>query len=152
MIVRTMLPEEIDSTVTLCKYYADEAAETMPRISEEFDINSVIRTVRTRTIHPQYAWLNMYEGGRPIGFISGSFSTAPWNEKIVMTFVDMFFILKSHRNMDNFRQLVTGFEDWAKSLNAQNIFVSDMGMNEDRTLKLYNHLGYKSATSLIKEI
>jgi len=152
MIVRPMQAEEIDSTVTICRYYADEAVESMPKIAQQFDINSVIKTIRTRSIHPQYAWLNMYDNGRPVGFISGSFTTLPWNETIVATFIDLFYILPSHRNMDNFRQLVKGFEDWAHSLNAQSVFVSDMGMAESRTTALYQHLGYNSATSLIKEI
>lgn len=152
MIVRPMQPEEIDSTVTLCRYYADEAVQTMPKIQDQFDINSVIKTVRARTIHPQYAWLNMYDNGRPVGFISGSFTTLPWNETVVATFIDLFFILPSHRNIDNFRQLIKGFEEWAQSLNAKSIFVSDMGMAEERTTTLFKHLGYNSATSLIKEI
>mgnify|MGYP003649946029 CR=1 FL=1 len=151
MIVRKMFPEEIDNTATLVKYYYQEAAEAIPTLGE-WDTNSVINTIRTRTINPNLNWLNLYDGGRPVGMISGSLGSAPWNEEILMGHIDLFYILKSHRNMDNFRSLVKGFEEWAAMVNTQLIYVSDMGVNESRTETLYKQLGYSGATSLVKRM
>ena len=152
MIVRQIKPEEIDVTVTLTRYYAQECAESMPRIAEEYDVNSAIQTIRTRTIQPQSTWLNMYDNGRPVGFVSGIITTAPWNNEVVFSVIDLFYIHKSHRNMENFRQLIAGFEEWAAQFNSQTVFVSDMGVNTDRTFKVFEFIGYKPATSLIKEL
>lgn len=151
VIVRRMLAEEIDATVTLVKYYYDEAAEAIPTLGD-WDTNSVINTIRGRSINPQLIWLNAYDNGRPVGMISGSFNTAPWNEDIVMASIDLFYILPSHRDLRNFQDLVRGFEEWAKMVDSSLIFVSDMGMNEARTAKLYEHMGYTGATSLVKRI
>ena len=74
MIVRQMRPEEIDVTVNLFRYYANAAAESQPRFGEEFDANSVVKSIRSRTIHPSTVWLNMMDGGRPVGFITGTIS------------------------------------------------------------------------------
>jgi GNAT superfamily N-acetyltransferase len=150
-MIRTVDPNEIDITVNLVKYYYDEAAEAMPNMGE-WDTNSVIRTIRNRTINPAHVWLNMYEGTRPIGMISGSIALAPWNEDIVMGTIEMFYILKSHRNMDRFRELVSAYEEWAAMSNTKLIYVSDMGINESRTATLYQQLGYDTATSLVKRI
>lgn len=150
-MIRTVDPHEIDSTVTLVKYYYEEAAENIPNLGE-WDTNSVIRTIRQRTINPATVWLNMYEGERPIGMISGSINLAPWNEEIVMGNIEMFYILKSHRNMDRFKSLVNAYEEWAAMSDTKLIHVSDMGINESRTKILYEQLGYSSATSLVKRI
>lgn len=152
MIVRQMRPEEIDVTVNLFRYYANEAAESQPRFGEEFDANSVVKSIRSRTIHPSTVWLNMMDGGRPVGFITGTISQCPWNHEITYANAEMFFILQSHRNMETFRQLIDAFELWAKEFNVQHISASDMGVNPERTKKVFGHLGFKDAVFLYKEI
>lgn len=146
-----MLAEEIDATVTLVKYYYDEAAEAIPTLGE-WDTNSVINTIRGRSITPQLLWLNLYDGSRPVGMISGSFNHAPWNEDVAMANIDLFYILPSHRDLNNFKSLVKGFEEWAAMIDSRFVYVSDMGMNEERTSTLYKRLGYEPATSLVKRI
>ena len=54
--------------------------------------------------------------------------------------------------MDRFRSLVKGFEEFSAQCGAEQIYVSDMGMDESRTRTLYEQLGYTSATSLVKRI
>lgn len=152
MIVRQMRPDEIDITVTLFRYYAQEAAEANARFGEEFDVNSVIKSIRARTVHPNTVWLNMYDQGRPVGFITGTVSQCPWNHEIMYANAEMFFILQSHRNMETFRDLVEAFEQWAAQFNAQHISASDMGINPERTRKVFEFLGFKNAVFLYKEI
>lgn len=151
MIVRMMHPEEMDNTITLMRYYYQEAADTVENLGE-WDTNSMINSIRQRTINPGFAWLNLYEGTRPVGMISGGISTAPWNEDIIMATIEMFYVLPTHRNMESFRSIVRAFEEFAIQCGATSIYVSDMGMNESRTSTLYSQLGYTGATSLVKRI
>jgi hypothetical protein len=146
-----MHPEEMENTITLMRYYYQEASETITTLGE-WDTNSMINSIRQRTITPGQAWLNLYDGDRPVGMISGGISTAPWNDTIIYSTIEMFYILKSHRNMDRFRSLVKGFEEFSAQCSAEQIYVSDMGMDESRTRTLYEQLGYTSATSLVKRI
>lgn len=150
MIVRMMHPEEMDNTITLMKYYYQEATESVD--IGEWDTNSMIESIRQRTINPGQAWLNLMDGTRPVGMISGGISTAPWNDSIVMATIEMFYVLQSHRNMESFRAIVKAFEEFATQCGATSIYVSDMGMNESRTSTLYSQLGYTGATSLVKRI
>jgi GNAT superfamily N-acetyltransferase len=112
----------------------------------------MIESIRARTINPGQAWLNLMDGTRPVGMISGGITTAPWNNSIVLATIEMFYVLQSHRSMDSFRAIVRAFEEFAKQCGATSIYVSDMGMNESRTRTLYEQLGYTSATSLVKRI
>lgn len=151
MIVRPMRPDEIDVTVGLFRYYAAEAAASDPRFGDEFDVNSVIKTIRSRTIQPMQTWLNMYDGSRPVGFISGSVAQCPWNHQIFYAHAEMFYILDSHRNMNTFRQLVDAFDEWARQFNAQHISASDMGVNPQRTEMVFSQIGFKPGVFLIRE-
>jgi len=151
MIVRAMRPDEIDVTVNLFRYYAQEAEQANPRFGDEFDVNSVIKTIRHRTINPMNIWLNLYDQSRPVGFITGSVAQCPWNHDIFYAHTEMFFILREHRNMNTFRQLVDEFETWARQFNAQLISASDMGVDPDRTQKVFSHLGFKDGTFLYRE-
>ena len=54
MIVRMMHPEEMDNTITLMKYYYQEATESVD--IGEWDTNSMIESIRQRTINPGQAW------------------------------------------------------------------------------------------------
>jgi hypothetical protein len=54
--------------------------------------------------------------------------------------------------MDNFRELLTQFEGWAKTIKAQNITAGDIGINPERTQKLYEHFGFKPGVWMGKEL
>lgn len=148
MIVRSIQPHEIDVTVNLCNYYKDEAGIT----DEEYDQNAVIDTIRTHTIHPEYIWLNAYEGQRPIGLIAGCITKAPWSNQIIYGHIELVFLIESHRNMDNFRELVSKFTEWAKTNKAVKITAGDIGINIERSKKIYEHLGFEQGLWMSKEI
>lgn len=152
MIVRPMRPDEIDVTVNLFRYYAHEAAEANSRFGEEFDVNSTIKSIRSRTIQPMTAWLNLYDNQRPVGFITGSVAQAPWNHSVMYGHIEMFYILDSHRNLNSFRQIVDSFEEWARQFKCQHISISDMGVNPERTQKIAEFVGFKPGVFLYKEL
>ena len=152
MIVRQMQPREFDMTVNLFGYYRDEAIQTMPKIADEYDENSVIDTIKTFASKWDHIWLNAYDNQRPVGFIAGYASACPWNSNILDANIAFIYLLDSHKNMDNFRELLTQFEGWAKTIKAQNITAGDIGINPERTQKLYEHFGFKPGVWMGKEL
>lgn len=147
-----MRPEELDSNVNLFRQYADEASETNPKLGAQFDKNSVITSIRTRTIHPEYCWLNLLEGTRPVGFISGALTQAPWNDEVLFAHIEMIYVLDSHRNINNFKQLLGGFEEWAKNMGASQLTAGDIGVNPKRSQTLYKSIGFEEGCFMTKEI
>lgn len=152
MIVRKMNPAEFESTMILFGYYRDEAILALPKIEEEYDENSVIDTIRTYSSNIDYCWFNAYDNSRPVGFIAGYASACPWNKKIIDANIAFIYLLDSHRTMDNFRELMTRFEEWAKTIEASNITAGDIGINPERTQKLYEHFGFKRGVWMGKEL
>ena len=152
MIVRQMQPREFDMTVNLFGYYRDEAIQTMPKIADEYDENSVIDTIKTFASKWDHIWLNAYDNTRPVGFIAGYASACPWNSNILDANIAFIYLLDSHKNMDNFRELLSQFEAWARTIKAQNITAGDIGINPERTQKLYEHFGFKPGVWMGKEL
>jgi len=152
MIVRQMQPREFDMTVNLFGYYRDEAIQTMPKIADEYDENSVIDTIKTFASKWDHIWLNAYDNTRPVGFIAGYASACPWNSNILDANIAFIYLLDSHKNMDNFRELLAQFEAWARTIKAQNITAGDIGINPERTEKLYEHFGFKPGVWMGKEL
>lgn len=147
MIVRTMRPEEIDITVNLCGYYADEAE--IP--DDEYDTDAVLDTVRQYSIHPEYVWFNAYDGTRPVGLIAGCVTKKPWTKAGLIAHIDLVYLLESHRSMPNFKQLLDKFEEWAKTMKCGGITAGDIGINIDRSRKLYEHFGFTEGLWMSKE-
>lgn len=152
MIVRQMQSSEIDVTVNLFGYYRDEAIKTMPSIEQEYDENSVIETIRLYSSHYEYCWFNAYEGQRPVGLVAGCITQTPWNKSLLNAHIDMIFLLETHRNWDNLRQLYGEFEAWARMAGAGKITAGDIGINPDRTRKIYSQLGFEEKIWMIKEL
>ena len=152
VIVRKMQPQEFDLTVNVFGYYRDEAIEKLPRIEQEYDENSVMDTIKTFASKWDHCWFNAYEGQRPVGFIAGYASACPWNNKIIDANIAFIYLLDSHKNMDNFRLLMNKFEEWAKTIKAQNITAGDIGIDPERTEKLYTHFGFKPGVWMNKEL
>jgi GNAT superfamily N-acetyltransferase len=152
MIVRQMQPREFDMTVNLFGYYRDEAVESMPKIADEYDENSVIDTIKTFASKWDHIWFNAYDNTRPVGFIAGYASACPWNNEILDANIAFIYLLDSHKNMDNFRELLSQFEAWARTIKAQNITAGDIGINPERTQKLYEHFGFKPGVWMGKEL
>jgi hypothetical protein len=152
MIVRQMIPQEFDVTVNLFGYYRDEAVESLPRIADEYDENSVIKTIKHFASKWDHCWFNAYEGQRPVGFIAGYASECPWNSQLIDANIAFIFLLDSHKNMDNFRALISKFEEWSKTIKARSMTAGDIGINPERTQKLFEHFDFKPGVWLEKEL
>lgn len=147
-----MQGHELDATMILFNYYRDEAIESMPRIAEEYDENSMVMTVRTYASKVEYCWFNAYEGQRPVGFVGGFLSQCPWNEKILTANIAFIYMLPSHRSLDNFKQLLDAFDAWAKTMKAVEITAGDIGIDIERSRRLYEHVGFKEILLMTKEL
>ena len=152
MIVRKILPHEIDGQVTLFQYYFDEAVEVIPSMAEEYDENSVLETIREFAILHTHCWFVALEGQRPVGFVAGFISECPWNKKILYTNIAFIYLLETHRNMDNFRQLMAEFTSWSKNVNAKKITAGDIGINPDKMRKLYEHFDFEEILLMVKDL
>lgn len=152
MTVKNLTPEHFDITLNLFGYYRDEAIESLPYIEEEYDENSVIETIRNFGILESHCWLNLYHGQRPIGFVAGYLVNKPWNKNLVLGHIQFIFVLKEHRNLENFKTLLVAFEDWTKNFNAVGISAGDIGIDPDKMRKLYEHFDFKSELSMVKEL
>ena len=144
MIVRKMLPQEMDVTVNLFRYYTDEA-------DIEPDENALVEGIRMFASHYEYCWFNAYDGQRPIGLIAGCVTKDIYSSDLD-AHINYIFLLESHRNMENFKQLVNRFEEWAKLVGAKQITAGDIGINPDRTRKLFTHLGFREGVWLGRSI
>ena len=152
MIVRKMLPQEFDSTMVLVKYYIDEAGENMPQILEQYDENSVIDTIRIYASSWGRTWINLYDNSRPVGFIAGFITPCAWNKDILDANVSFIYVLDSHRNIDNLRELVKAFEEWSKTFNAKTITAGDMGINPERFQRVFESMGFKPRLLLARGV
>lgn len=152
MIIRKMDPTEIDITVNLFNYYRDEAIETLPKIELEYSEDAVLETIRNYTIQYDHCWLNLYDNQRPVGFVGGYIVGVPWSKTSLIGNLQFIYVLKSHRNMDVFKDLVQAFENWARQFDVTKIVAGDIGIDIERTQKIYEHLGYTAGLIVSKDI
>lgn len=152
MNVREMFVNEFDSTVICFGYYRDEAIQSLPHIEEEYDENSVIKTIRARASRAEHCWFNAYDGQRIVGFIAGTIIPQPWNEDILSANIDFIFLLPSHRTLNNFKMLMARFEEWCLARDVTSITGGDIGIDIERTRTLFEHMGFKPMLLMNKEI
>ena len=153
MIVEKLKPVDFDAVIDLFDQYYAEAVTSIPTMEQDYDAESVINFVRTYASHWQHAWFVAFEySSRPCGFVAGSLINEPWNENITNANIDMIYLAPEQRNMDNFRRLVDHFTTWATTAGARRITAGDIGINPERTEKIYQHLGFEPACFLVKAI
>ncbi len=152
MIVRRMRPEEFDATMTAVGYYADEASRSVPGFAEDYDENSARETVRLFASNYEYCWFNAYDNTRCVGFIAGHLTPCPWNKNIVNSHISFIYLLESHRTLDNFRELMNQYLDWARTAGVKEVTTGDIGINAERTRKLYEHFDFREDLFMSREL
>lgn len=153
MIIERLKPVDFDATIDLFDQYYAEAVESIPSMADDYDEESIINFVRTYASHWQHSWSLAFAGStRPVGFVAGTVINEPWNETILNANIDMIYLDPEHRSMDNFKALVDHFTNWARSAGARRITAGDIGINPERTEKIYRHLGFEPACFLVKAI
>jgi hypothetical protein len=84
--------------------------------------------------------------------IAGCVTKKPWSKVELIGHIELVFLLESHRTMPNFKQLLDKFEEWARSMKCQSITAGDIGINVDRTRKLFQHFDYTEGLWMSKEL
>ena len=79
-------------------------------------------------------------------------TTPQWNENIVYAHIDLIFVLKEHRNMQSFKQLINQVEEWGAIFDVQKITAGDIGIDVERSRKLYESIGFSEALWMYKDI
>lgn len=153
MIIQKLKPVDFDSVIELFDQYYQEAVESIPEMADDYDEESIINFVRTYASHWHHSWFVAFEhSSRPVGFVAGTIVNEPWNESIVNANIDMIYMLPDHRSMTNFKELVDHFTSWAAAAGCRRITAGDIGINPERTRKIYEHLGFNQACFLVKDI
>lgn len=150
MIARTPRTEEFDSTMILMDYFKQDLEEKAPHTAHKWDENSVIKSVRHIQSHANAQWFNLYEGQRPVGFISGSFTTCPFNHDLINANIDLCYVIPSHRSYEAVRLLVEKLEEWASTHRVNEITITDTGIAGELQ-DYYTNMGYTTATWMHKE-
>jgi GNAT superfamily N-acetyltransferase len=152
MIVRPMLPHELDATMILMNYYRDELFEKHPSLLDEYDENSITETVRRYVINHEFVWFNAYEGQRPVGFIGGHMSNLPWNNSIISANIDYIYMCPGKQTNANYKQLMESFEEWARAIKATKITGSDFNCTLEEGQEFFKSFGYTPVVLSIKEL
>lgn len=142
MIVRKLVPHDFDQVITLFRRYYDEAVMSIPSMADERNENDIIDTVRYYSSNYDHCWYVALDGQRPVGFVAGFASEAPWNKKIIYANIAFIYLIESHRNLDNFRDLLDKFKEWSSVIDAQKITAGDIGINPEKMQKIYEHFGF----------
>jgi hypothetical protein len=149
MIIRKMLPEELDIVVNLFQYYR----EVVMIEDEDYDESRVAQTIKTYDINWNMFFNVAFEGQRPIGVIGGFITEDPIDGKCAAA-IQFCYLLEKYASLTNYRQLVDTFEGWAREVNASSIKCLDIGNKPNRLEDLYSQLGYNKLpiTIMGKEI
>lgn len=151
MEIRKIHPGEINDIMLLFQQYADEATSAMPEMADEIDYGALSNTVREWSIQHHMCFLAAFEGEHPIGFIGGGITKQPWSVKY-SAHISLIFLSEKHRSMENFKSLVSKFEEWARIAQATKITAGDIGINIERSSKLYKYLGFTECLSVKRDI
>jgi hypothetical protein len=151
MQIRKIHPGDIDSLLNIIHQYADEAAESMPEIAGDIDDAVIVENIRTWSIQSAYNLLVAFEGERPVGFIAGVITQMPWGN-VTQANIIFIFMTETHRTMDNFKALLDNFESWARQCKAKRICSGDIGIDIERSRKLYNYLSFSEGLYVTKDI
>jgi GNAT superfamily N-acetyltransferase len=151
VLIRKIHPGELDLLLTIIHSYAEEAAETLPEIANEISDEIILQNVRNWTIQHNYFLEVAFEGSKAVGFIAGSVIQLPWSNAFQAN-INFIYMLESHRSMDNFKALLNKFEEWARQAKATRMFSGDIGINIERSRKIYEYLGFTERLFVSKDL
>ena len=141
VIVRRPYTNELDSTLILLEYQRDE--NEIP----DYDDSHVFDQVKLHMTRSTHWWLNAYEGTRPVGCIGGYMVQSNFSEQR-SALINYFYVLKSHRDQGIYRELLTGFTQWAREHDAVKVIAGDIDLSQDQLLE---GLGFQRKNIWIKE-
>jgi hypothetical protein len=146
MLVRNLRPLDINDLMILMNYYKDEINVS----DEQWDENSLIQSVKRYASNAQYTFLVAIDNQRLVGLCAGTVVSEVYNTEL-KTLIQMFFLLPSHRNQENYKQLYNEFVNWSTLIGVDKIGLSDIGDNPKRIKPIGDMLGFNTSDYILLE-
>ena len=137
MIIREMLPRELDVVLNLFNYYCEAADIT----EERYDQDRARETVREYCIRPNLFFRIAVNGQRPVGLIGGFLSQDPVESEVTAT-IQFLYLIPEFAEISNYENLVDEFTDWSSQFKVTQIRAIDIGHRMDRLNDVYDELGF----------
>jgi len=113
MEVRTIKPEDLDSTLDIVEEYFSDLADYNP--------DDAVETVKTYTAQYHYTWQTAYIDSTPVGFVGGYIMAAPWNEQKLTGYITMIYLVEEHSTVINYETLIDYFTRWTSELGGTRV-------------------------------
>ena len=137
MIIREMLPRELDSVLTLFNYYCEAAAIT----DDRYDQDRARETVREYCIRPNLFFRIAVNGQRPVGLIGGFISQDPVESQVTAT-IQFLYLIPEFADIRTYQNLVDEFTTWSSQFKVTQVRAIDIGNKLDRLNDVYDELGF----------
>lgn len=137
MIIREMLPRELDVVLNLFNYYC-EAADIN---EEKYDQDRARETVREYCIRPNLFFRIAVNGQRPVGLIGGFLSQDPVETQVTAT-IQFLYLIEEFAEISNYEMLIDQFTAWSQQFKVTQIRAIDIGYRIDRLNDVYDELGF----------
>jgi hypothetical protein len=137
MIIREMLPRELDVVLTLFNYYCEAAAIT----EDKYDQDRARETVREYCIRPNLFFRIALNGQRPVGLIGGFLSQDPVETQLTAT-IQFLYLIPEFAEINNYQNLVDEFVAWGQQFKVTQVRAIDIGNKLDRLRDVYDELGF----------
>lgn len=139
-MIRDAMELDLPRLAELASAYSEEAGK---HSNFPFDLELAIKNVAMSMMSDDTCIKVIVKEGKVVGFIWATLSCLPWSySKIV--FDNILYISPKHRGSSLVVSLIKEYEKWARRLGAVEVSLSiASGINESRTVALYNKLGYK---------
>jgi hypothetical protein len=137
MIIREMLPRELDVVLNLFNYYCEDADIT----EDKYDQDRARETVREYCIRPNLFFRIALNGQRPVGMIGGFLSQDPVETQVTAT-IQFLYLIPEFAEINNYQNLVDEFVAWGQQFKVTQVRAIDIGNKLDRLRDVYDELGF----------
>lgn len=138
MLVRPIRVADVDAVMILLEYYRNDTNID----DEDWDTDSLLKTVKQFVISQDYIFLVAVEGQRIVGCLAGALKKEFYNNNIDAV-IQLVFLLQSHRNQENYKQLYDQFEQYGQKFNARRVLLIDPFDTQTRIEPIADILGFQ---------
>lgn len=142
--VKPMQPEQIDLVINLFNYYT-QAADIDP---QRLDRDRILITVREYNIRPNLFFRVAWSGQRPVGLVAAFLSQDPVEIEQTAT-IQFCYLLDEYADFDNYQQLLTAVQEWAKVNQCSAVRALDIGRHLEKIRWVYDQLEFDPVTVTI---
>lgn len=119
MTIRRLTPADMDAAIILMNYYQDEMEV------EDWQQDEVVQALRKYSISGEANCLVAMEGNRCVGICVGGLKKEFYNKKMI-AYVQLLYLLPTHRDKYNYQNLFNEFAKWFAPLNIKTVILNDI--------------------------